>query len=353
MTSSQVVLLLSFCFASAGQAATYTNIDFPGAVQTGTNGLNDSGQMVGTYDDSSGATHGFLLSGGTYTTIDYPGAIWTVAQGISGDGQIVGIYYTCASSYGCFHSFLWNNGAFTALPDVPGSYPGATNATAINSSGQIAGWYVDACFCKAHGFLLTGGVYTTIDNPGDYSSNVSGMNDSGQLVGEGEQAWSGATPYSFIWGGGVFTALSFPLPAGASSAIPSAINNTGDVAGYYFMGGQSFGFVFSSGVLTPIVDPLAANGYTWINGQGLNSARQLAGNYIDSANHSHGFLASPSTLKRLPTLRSHQNCEERECDTDQARAVRWEWERFVFVQLNGACGERHQLGAGIRELNDA
>jgi uncharacterized membrane protein len=56
-------------------------------------GINDMGQIVGTYHNNTGI-HGFLLSAGTYTTIDDPLATHgTFAQGINDNGQIVG-YYT-------------------------------------------------------------------------------------------------------------------------------------------------------------------------------------------------------------------------------------------------------------------
>jgi uncharacterized membrane protein len=54
-------------------------------------GINDIGQIVGTYD-RSGTAHGLLLSGGTITEIDYPGATGTVVLGINSAGQIVGNY---------------------------------------------------------------------------------------------------------------------------------------------------------------------------------------------------------------------------------------------------------------------
>src|SRR5258708_9964470 len=57
-------------------------------------GINDTGQIVGTYADASGV-HGFLLSGGSYTTLDAPLAPqYTIAQGINGAGQIVGLYFS-------------------------------------------------------------------------------------------------------------------------------------------------------------------------------------------------------------------------------------------------------------------
>ena len=52
------------------------------------NGVNVSGQIVGSF----GGSHGFLYSGGTFTTVDVPGASSTAAYGISASGQIVGSY---------------------------------------------------------------------------------------------------------------------------------------------------------------------------------------------------------------------------------------------------------------------
>src|SRR5512133_3211041 len=62
---------------------TYTTIDGP-LVTTGlVGGINDNGQIVGSYTNNSGG-HGFLLSGGTYTTLDDPlGVGSTSAQGIN------------------------------------------------------------------------------------------------------------------------------------------------------------------------------------------------------------------------------------------------------------------------------
>ena len=70
--------------------------------------INDQGQIVGFYVDSSGATHGFLYSGGTYTTLDDPlGTGGTFAQGINDQGQIVGYYIDSSNT---LHGFLYSGG---------------------------------------------------------------------------------------------------------------------------------------------------------------------------------------------------------------------------------------------------
>jgi uncharacterized membrane protein len=63
------------------------------------NGINASGQIVGSYWDGS-TNHGFLLDQGIYTTIDVPGAYSTSAYGINDSGQIVGSYSDAFGTHG-------------------------------------------------------------------------------------------------------------------------------------------------------------------------------------------------------------------------------------------------------------
>lgn len=69
---------------------TYTPISVPGSDFTSANGLNNAGQMVGSYSNSTG-THGFLYSDGAYTT-GCPGGTATTLLGINNGGQVVGTY---------------------------------------------------------------------------------------------------------------------------------------------------------------------------------------------------------------------------------------------------------------------
>src|SRR5262249_13169794 len=101
---------------------------------------------------------GFLLSGGTYATIDYPSASQTIPQGINDNGQIVGGYF---DSSGVLHSFLYNSngGTYTALNfPSPHARPFGTK-----DNGQIVGAAYDSS--GEHGFLynLNDGTYTTLD----------------------------------------------------------------------------------------------------------------------------------------------------------------------------------------------
>ena len=76
---------------------TFTDIDVPGSTpgSTGLNGLgmNNLGQVVGTYNDSSG-DHNFLYTNGKYVTVPgAPGAFETHIFGINDWGQMLGTAY--------------------------------------------------------------------------------------------------------------------------------------------------------------------------------------------------------------------------------------------------------------------
>jgi probable HAF family extracellular repeat protein len=143
--------------------------------ETTANGINASGQIVGSYLQNG--SHGFLLSGGTSTTLDVPGSIFTVANGINTSGQIVGAYQEGPN--GRMYGFLLSEGSYASL-EVPGST--ATSANDINGLGQVVGGYTDTNG-REHGFVLSGGTYVTFDVPGSTLTSVNGINNFGQIVG--------------------------------------------------------------------------------------------------------------------------------------------------------------------------
>jgi probable HAF family extracellular repeat protein len=59
---------------------------------TAAQGINNMGQIVGSFLDTNNIRHGFLWQAGTFTQIDVPGAISTEANGINNSSQIVGAF---------------------------------------------------------------------------------------------------------------------------------------------------------------------------------------------------------------------------------------------------------------------
>ena len=130
---------------------TFTTIDHPDAAAplgTSAIGVNDSGEVVGTYVDALGDRHGFMRSKkGVYVTLDVPGAVFTVAQGINNRGDIAGLYLGDDSTT---HGFVLSEEGYTTV-DVPDS--DWTEVYSINAQGEIVGGYEDAS--GAHGFSGT------------------------------------------------------------------------------------------------------------------------------------------------------------------------------------------------------
>lgn len=70
----------------------FATITFPGAARTTATGINDSGEIVGSFIDSQGAAHGFVDINGVFTVLDFPGAVDTQLTGVNNLGEIVGTY---------------------------------------------------------------------------------------------------------------------------------------------------------------------------------------------------------------------------------------------------------------------
>src|SRR5262249_41558435 len=109
----------------------------------------------------------------------------TQAHGINNAGQIVGQYFTNNAT----HGFLYSGGTYTTLDD-PSATLNITQAFGINDMGQIAGLYV-VTGGVAHGFLYSGGTYTSVDDPladPRLGTEADGINNAGEIVGWYEDA---------------------------------------------------------------------------------------------------------------------------------------------------------------------
>jgi uncharacterized membrane protein len=198
----------------------FTTIDVPNALGgTTAHGINDAGQIVGTYIDGHGLAHGFLDSGGRYTALDVPGVSnsGTDAYGINNAGQIVGSvrpYNIRAPVSG----YLFEGGNYTLL-NVPGAY--STFGYGINGAGQIVGSSSPNNSGLGPGFLLSGGTYTTVSN-GAYYTEPHGINNAGQIVRD-------SSTDGFLLSGGKFTTIH--VPGSQDLTAPTGINDAGQIVG--------------------------------------------------------------------------------------------------------------------------
>lgn len=236
-----VFLAILTCFSSQAVANTFTTIDFPGAISPGTYtwSINNSGEVVGYYYDSSGFLHGFSYSGGSHSTIDVPvpGATYTTAFGINNSGEITGTY---GDAFGD-HVYVDKGGVFS-YPSAPAE----VNGDSINDSGEIAGTYNDAGAAE-HGFVNDGGTVTTIDAPGASQTWVYAIGKSGQLLGFYR---IGSTDQGFIDTGGSFLPINATFP-GTIATYPGGINGSGEIVGAYLDGSGYHGFLDNGGSSQP------------------------------------------------------------------------------------------------------
>lgn len=164
--------------AFRGKNGVFTNIAFPQAVGTEAHGINDKGEVVGTYFDSAGQQHGFYLIGKTYKTLDLPGAVTTTASGVNNAGLIT-LFGT--DSAGDYTSFTWDGQNFKQY-SVPGAGPLGTVIHTPNNNGDIVLTWYDAKNA-AHGAWFHHGAFIKFNDPTRGAINTRAVGLSDALVG--------------------------------------------------------------------------------------------------------------------------------------------------------------------------
>jgi probable HAF family extracellular repeat protein len=165
--------------------------------------INDSGVVVGRSEISPGVDvgHAFLFDG-TMHDLGTLGGTGSSADGINSSGHVVGVSNTLHDA--TFHAFFYD-GVMHDLGDLGGGY---SHALAINASDQITG-----------GSGTSDGRYHAF-----FYSSKTGMVDLNALI-DPLSGWELQTGW--------------------------AINDTGQIAGFGFLDGQSRAFL-----LTPVPEPL-------------------------------------------------------------------------------------------------
>lgn len=150
----------------------------PNASITVAAGVNNAGVVAGTFN--SDVDHGFFYKQGRVTRYDVPGAVHTNVTGLNDAGDFCGYHFTDGT---VITPFLNVGGTLIpfSIPGVDVVYP-----SAINNLGQVVGSYVDPLDPQVgHGFLRNadGSLIYPLDYPDSQSSNISGLNDNGAMVG--------------------------------------------------------------------------------------------------------------------------------------------------------------------------
>ena len=306
---------------------TYQVIDYPHALATFPLGINDQRMITGFFIDAAGVNHGFLWKAGKFLrVVDYPGSGQfpgggTITGGINNRGDVVGTY---AAPDGHQHGFKMTrpdecedddghacNPAFTEI-DVPGAVltsgvdfefgPGLGSAAiGISNSGTITGMYATSGL-YANAFFLAGGHYHPLDSPaashlpGDgtkcFSVNTSGAAACDYLV----QSSSAAPQFThgFLYEeGGKMTPIFVPgSEAGGFGTQVNGVNDAKKVVGTFTIpSGALAGLVWFRGDYFTLNYP--AMPFTELHS--INNRGEITGAYATDpfGQFEHGFLAIP------------------------------------------------------------
>jgi uncharacterized membrane protein len=289
-----------------------TTTDFPGASTTAARGINNSGDIVGTYlcspvagctltgPEASAGSHGFLLQDGVYTRIDVPGGTGTVARGISDQGVIVGHY----NSSGVTHGFTYRDGEYSYPIDVPASLFDNPSSTArhtlpvrISPQGDIVGCFHEGTqtMTTMHGWLLRNGTFTALATPhsaGDTTSRDpdtmnNGIAPTGEIVG-----FYMSMGVSYVAdSNGIVTTFTFD---GNRFTLAWDVNARGDIVGVVGDNqAETLGFPSNPRGFLRSRDgeyrALEVQGAAATQVFGINARREIVGQYTDGTG-THGFV---------------------------------------------------------------
>lgn len=272
--------------ASSGSIEVITTFDYPGVGNlTLPQKINERGDVVGEFIDSSGVVRGFVRFGdGSFSNpiVDPNDTVgFTEGRGINNARTIAGDYVI---SDGTLHSFFLSGSTFTEY-DVPGTVQ--TNLLSINDAGSFTGGFDPDGSGVFEAFVSVHGTLTSFSVPAALSTFAYEINNSNQLV----------VGY-FIDGSGVLHgyyrdatgALHFPIdPSGSVATVLFGLNDRSWVVGRYADGsGVTHGLFF---VPPNQFSTFDYPGSTFTSLNGINDKGLICGRYVDGSGIAHGFLA--------------------------------------------------------------
>lgn len=246
-------------------------------------------QVLGQTNGNSSGDEGAKLR---FINLSYPDATSTGTYGINNHGEIVGSYTltppTHAMRINCMNAVPF--GCKQYVPLSPISVFGTRLSVAVknNDRGEVVG-IIGGDDGFTHGFLLDGGELTILDFPGASDTYPYGINDSGVVVGTWDLLDSQGNTifgHGFVWKDGQFSDIVFP---GSFDTTVRGINSRGDFVGQWDTGVNSNSdqpaFVFTNGQFISFLAP----GSTWTQANDINDAGHIVGSYVDAQGVLHGF----------------------------------------------------------------
>jgi uncharacterized membrane protein len=227
--------------------ARISSFDVPGAAGTEAIRITDSGQIVGEYsndtpfvNDSAFVRAYVKTRNGRFIRLRAPQAVQTTAAGVNERGEVVGTYVDRGTPKGPdglyqeFHGYLWQHGRFRTI-DIPRAR--GTELYEINNRGDMIGIYAGTRARDQHAFLLDRrGRITEIKVRGGRYTIPFGLNDHGQIVGYTSNVAPDGTATN-IHGFALLKGVDGPVTRvnvpGAPQTAALGINDQGKIVGAY------------------------------------------------------------------------------------------------------------------------
>jgi probable HAF family extracellular repeat protein len=173
----------------------------------------------------------------------------------------------------------------------------AAQAWDINEAGQVAGRSYNTSNPVYNGFVWSDGSMQSM-NVTVTSNSIPGINDAGQVVGDGYNN------HAFLWTNGSFQDLG--TLAGGSNSSASGVNNVGQVVGIsdVIISGvtQRHAFLWSQSDGMRDLGSLGGVN-TLSSARRINDSGQLVGYYMGTDGRQHAFIwSSESGMKDLGVL---------------------------------------------------
>jgi uncharacterized membrane protein len=297
--------------ATAAQPFTFVSFDYPEALSTAIFGINNHGDMVGTYENPANSFHGFVYRDGKFTSIDGPDAAFTQIRAINDAGDIVGTFITIQAAiteapgggfqgllqknggsltvlnlpghlntvlhritptnliYGCFHDEGYDNSAQESMHGVfidfegrpQGAFGSMPEGTTMHVGGnpdgtKFTGMWYDFSLNRHRSYVFNNGTRVDFDVPGSNLTTAWDMNDSGDVVGAWGNQQGHPDPEATTAGAyrgflrdrdGTITSIDYPDSIDTKAL---GINNQGDIVGSYVdANGKAHGFITKKGDL--------------------------------------------------------------------------------------------------------
>jgi len=261
---------LTFCGAS--QAATITMIAPPDATQSFASGINDNGDIAGSFNINLQSQSFVRAADGTYTTFTP-----SLASGLNNKGWVIG---DVPPGQGFIRK---PKGRILTFGDA-NAYHNFV-AAGINAQRTVCGSLIDAQGTQ-HAFVRTAdGTFTVFDPPGSTSTFATDINDSGLVVGAYD---SGMRSHGFIRGAdGAITTFDDP---DAHDIVPFSINRSGVIVGEIGEYGSVVVFIRSAAGKFKRFD-LPGSDVDQLDWVGINDNGMIAGSYDhDSGETASGFI---------------------------------------------------------------